>query len=177
MFRHPSPSAGSSLGRMSPVFLSADSSPGRVSPVGSPWLSEIFAGSQKSSTPRTPSGPRFAPQAAGPSTRPGVAGDTFPRFDTLPGVASERRFIVHFFLAIFHFLSHLFLSAARVGRITALCLTTPSGILTEWERLSLISFPLTLVIILFPRDIGNRSIHLPGLDRAECIAIRPVAAS
>ena len=95
-------------------------------PVGSPGLSWIFAGSQKSPTPRTPSGPRLAMQAAGPSTRPDEAGVTFPRCDTLPGITSERRLIAHFFLAIFHFLSHLFLSAARVGRITALCLTTPS---------------------------------------------------
>ena len=42
---------------------------------------EIFAGSQKSPAPRTPSGPRLAPQAAGPSTRPDEAGVTFPRFD------------------------------------------------------------------------------------------------
>ena len=63
-----------------------------MSPVGSPGLSWIFAGLQKSTTPRTPSGPRLALQAAGPSTRPDEAGVTFPRCDTHPGVASGRRF-------------------------------------------------------------------------------------
>ena len=62
--------------------------------MGSPGLSRIFAGSQKSTTPRTPSGPRLALQAAGPSTRPDEAGVTFPRCDTLPGVASERRYLI-----------------------------------------------------------------------------------
>ena len=57
-------------------------------PVGSPGLSWIFAGSQKSTTPLTPSGPRLAAQAAGPSTRPDEAGVTFPRCDTLPGITS-----------------------------------------------------------------------------------------
>ena len=42
--------------------------------------------------PRTPSGPRLAVQAAGPSTRPDEAGVTSPRCDTLPAVASGRRF-------------------------------------------------------------------------------------
>ena len=60
--------------------------------MGSPGLSWIFAWSQKSTTPRTPSGPRLALQAAGPSTRPGEAGVTFPRCDTRPDSSTGRRF-------------------------------------------------------------------------------------
>ena len=63
-----------------------------MSPVGSPGMSWIFAESQKSTTPRTPSGPRLAVQAAGPATRPDEAGVTFPRRDTLPGITSGQRF-------------------------------------------------------------------------------------
>ena len=64
-----------------------------MSPVGSPGLSWIFAGSQKSTPPRTPSGPRLAVQAAGPSTRPGEAGVTFPRRGTLPAGCRPTVFI------------------------------------------------------------------------------------
>ena len=74
-------------------------------PVGSPGLSWIFAGSQKSPPPRTPSAPRLAVQAAGPSTRPDEAGVTFPRCDTLPGIAFGRREIMHKSFAIVFFLS------------------------------------------------------------------------
>ena len=77
---------------------------------------------------RTPSGPRLAPQAAGPSTRPDEAGVTFPRRDTLPGIAFGR-YVSFITLSPQFFSSHshnLFLSVARVGRISALCLTTPS---------------------------------------------------
>ena len=66
-----------------------------MSPVGSPGLSGIFAWSQKSTTPRTPSGPRLALQAAGPSTRPGEAEVTFPRRDTLPGSTDGRLFLLN----------------------------------------------------------------------------------
>ena len=98
-------------------FLSAGRLREGMSPVGSPGMSEIFAGSQKSSTPRTPSGPRLALQAAGPSTRPGEAGVTFPRCDTLPGSANGRREIMHKSFAI---VLYLFLHfAARVGKISA----------------------------------------------------------
>ena len=45
-------------------------------------------------TPRTPSGPRLAPQAAGPATRPGASGVTFPRCDTLPDIAPTHSFAV-----------------------------------------------------------------------------------
>ena len=103
------PSIGSLLGRELQVFISAVrmregmssvSLPAGclregMSPVGSPGMSWIFAGSQKSMTP----GPRpvhalpsLALQAARPSTRPDEAGVTFPRCDTLPGSASGRRF-------------------------------------------------------------------------------------
>ena len=93
MFRLRSPSFGRLPGRDVARFPA-----GRqrcregMSPVGSPGMSWIFAWSQKSPTPWTPSGPRLAPQAAGPATRPDEAGVTFPRCDTLPGFASGRRF-------------------------------------------------------------------------------------
>ena len=64
-----------------------------MSPVGSPWKSEIFAGSQKSPNPRTPSWPRLAAQAAGQSTRPDAAGDSFRiRFaDPYPNLSLGER--------------------------------------------------------------------------------------
>ena len=139
-----------------------------MSPVGSPGLSWIFAGSQKYPTPRTPSGPRLAAQAAGPSTRPDEAGVTFPRRDTLPGVASERRYLIDGSLSIvLSFSLTSSLSFCRhSGKELGSFLDHSLWIMTGWERISSISFPLTLLIIPFQRAIGHRSIHLPGLYRA-----------
>ena len=67
--------------------------------------------------------PSLALQAAGPSTRPDEAGVTFPRCDTLPGSASERREIIHKSFAVVLYLFIHF--AARVGKISAIYLTTP----------------------------------------------------
>ena len=102
------PSIGSLLGRELQVFISAVrlregmssvSLPTGclregMSPVGSLGMSWIFAGSQKSPPPRTPSGPRLALHDAVPSTRPDEAGVTFTRRDTLPAVASGRRYLI-----------------------------------------------------------------------------------
>ena len=149
-----------------------------MSPVGSPGLSCIFASSQKSPTPRTPSGPRLAVQAAGPSTRPDEAGVTFPRRDTLPGIAFGRYVSFITLSTVLSFSLTSSLSFCRQsGKDNSSFLDHSLWIMTEWKRISLISSPLTLVIIPFPRNIGHRSIHLPGLDRAECIAILSVAAS
>ena len=199
-------SFGQLLGRDVALFLPAVRLRKGVSPVGSPGLSRIFAGSQKSLTPRTPSGPRLTLQAAGPATRPDEAGVTFPRCDTLPGIASGRyvSFItlstvlfltlsssLYFrvptplnshssgndFLGISYHSIRQLSFRRQIGKEIGSFLDYSLWIMTEWVRISLISFPLTLVIIPFQRDIGHRSIHLPSLDRAECIAIRPAAAS
>ena len=62
-----------------------------MSPVGSPRRSEIFAESQKSPNPRTPTGftPCCASRGTGHPLR--AAGGTFPRVDTLPDLSPERR--------------------------------------------------------------------------------------
>ena len=62
---------------------------GRVSPVGSPRRSEIFAESQKSPNPRTPAGftPCSASRGTGHPLR--AAGGTFPRVDTLPDLSPD----------------------------------------------------------------------------------------
>ena len=125
-----------------------------MSPVGSPGMSWIFAGSQKSTTPRTPSGPRLAVQAAGPSTRPGVAGDTFPRCDTLPDITFGRNYLIDCFLSIvlsFSLTSSLSFccqSGKEIGSFHAHSL----WIMTEWERISLISFPLSLSTLILPNE-------------------------
>ena len=142
-----------------------------MSPVGSPGMSWIFAESQKSTTPRTPSGPRLAPQAAGPSTRPGVAGDTFPRRDTLHGSANGRREviqesqpsrhhgrptdIIHNTLAIVYFFS-------LISSLT-FCLPVLS-LPAEWERYRLFACPLPM-----NHDrVGKESLHIVSTHLCDC---------
>ena len=88
---------------LSPVFVSR-------SPAGKgcrPWEVRGCRRFLQARKNLRPSGPRpvhalpsLALQAAGPSTRPDVAGVTFPRCDTLPGVASERRYLIDGSLAL-----------------------------------------------------------------------------
>ena len=105
-----------------------------MSPVESPGMSLIFAGSQKPTTPRTPSGPRLAVQAAGPSTRPDEAGVTFPRCDILPGIASGRRYLIDGSLSIVLSLSFTpsLSFCKQSGKEIGTFLDHSPGIMTEW---------------------------------------------
>ena len=124
-----------------------------MSPVGSPGMSRIFAGSQKSSTPRTPSGPRLAAQAAGPSTRPDEAGVTFPRCDTLPGITSSRR--CHSYLSrhsSFLSFTSSFSFCHQSGKEFASLLVHSPGIRIEWEGYPASSWPLLSSVLFLPTE-------------------------
>ena len=109
----------------------------------------------KISNPRTPSGSRLAAQAAGPSTRPGEAGDTFPRCDNPSRHRCRPTDIIHNTLAIVYFFS-------LISSLT-FCLPVLS-LPAEWERYRFFSCPLPLNC----GRVVKESLHIVSIHLCDC---------